>query len=315
MTLHHTTGRIVLSHADDTIERVKGKKVRIIMICACAPSFLIRHIRKKAATIVELHLFSFLLLLFFLLYHLYSKHVSNRYELMDHSEKQPNLRLKSIDKPLEKELTALSPTTPSGVAATLLSDSLFPPKKPKSPNAMEYDNDSDSESSDNGSSKKDPLATQVWRLYTKAKDTLPNASRMENLTWRMMAMTLNKHKNKSSAPSTPRSEKGDEHMDTTTESLDSSGHHVSSPPAPDDSTELLSSSAPPYMIDFLSGGPPFQRSSSPGIATPRQNRHPSQQYPRNKSVFVYGSTRATSSSSSAAAPSSPSHLASPQSVS
>ncbi|GAN05841.1 conserved hypothetical protein [Mucor ambiguus] len=40
--------------------------------------------------------------------------------------------------------------------------------------------------------KKDPLSSQVWRMYTKAKDTLPNGSRLENLTWRMMAMTLKK---------------------------------------------------------------------------------------------------------------------------
>jgi GATA-binding protein, other eukaryote len=38
--------------------------------------------------------------------------------------------------------------------------------------------------------KKDPLATQVWKLYSKAKTQLPNAERMENLTWRMMAMNL-----------------------------------------------------------------------------------------------------------------------------
>ncbi|KAI7816145.1 hypothetical protein BC939DRAFT_58553 [Gamsiella multidivaricata] len=43
--------------------------------------------------------------------------------------------------------------------------------------------------------KEDPLAAQVWRLYTKAKDSLPNGKRLENLTWRMMAMTLHK-KNK-----------------------------------------------------------------------------------------------------------------------
>ncbi|KAL0631796.1 Sodium- and chloride-dependent GABA transporter 1 [Maublancomyces gigas] len=40
--------------------------------------------------------------------------------------------------------------------------------------------------------KKDPLATQVWRLYSKQKNVLPNAERMENLTWRMMSMTLRK---------------------------------------------------------------------------------------------------------------------------
>lgn len=40
--------------------------------------------------------------------------------------------------------------------------------------------------------RKDPLATQVWKLYSKAKTQLPNAERMENLTWRMMAMNLKK---------------------------------------------------------------------------------------------------------------------------
>ncbi|KAF2423280.1 hypothetical protein EJ08DRAFT_664444 [Tothia fuscella] len=38
--------------------------------------------------------------------------------------------------------------------------------------------------------QKDPLATQVWKLYSKAKGQLPNAERMENLTWRMMSMNL-----------------------------------------------------------------------------------------------------------------------------
>ncbi|WFD35905.1 Iron-sulfur clusters transporter atm1, mitochondrial [Malassezia cuniculi] len=38
--------------------------------------------------------------------------------------------------------------------------------------------------------KNDPLATQVWRMYAKQRDTLPNAARMENLTWRMMALKL-----------------------------------------------------------------------------------------------------------------------------
>jgi GATA-binding protein len=38
--------------------------------------------------------------------------------------------------------------------------------------------------------KNDPLATQIWRLYSKARTQLPNAERMENLTWRMMAMNM-----------------------------------------------------------------------------------------------------------------------------
>lgn len=40
--------------------------------------------------------------------------------------------------------------------------------------------------------KEDPLAIQVWRLYAKTKQTLPNQERMENLTWRMMHANLRK---------------------------------------------------------------------------------------------------------------------------
>ncbi|KAF7793824.1 hypothetical protein EIP86_004945 [Pleurotus ostreatoroseus] len=42
--------------------------------------------------------------------------------------------------------------------------------------------------------KQDPLATQVWKMYAKTKATLPNGQRMENLTWRMMALALKKKK-------------------------------------------------------------------------------------------------------------------------
>ncbi|KAI1006381.1 Nitrogen catabolic enzyme regulatory protein [Podosphaera aphanis] len=42
--------------------------------------------------------------------------------------------------------------------------------------------------------KEDPLATQVWKLYSKTKLQLPNQERMENLTWRMMALSLKKYR-------------------------------------------------------------------------------------------------------------------------
>ncbi|KAF1978050.1 hypothetical protein BU23DRAFT_250303 [Bimuria novae-zelandiae CBS 107.79] len=38
--------------------------------------------------------------------------------------------------------------------------------------------------------RNDPLGTQIWKLYSKARTQLPNAERMENLTWRMMAMKM-----------------------------------------------------------------------------------------------------------------------------
>lgn len=38
--------------------------------------------------------------------------------------------------------------------------------------------------------RQDPLGTQIWKLYSRTKTRLPNQERMENLTWRMMAMNL-----------------------------------------------------------------------------------------------------------------------------
>jgi GATA-binding protein len=40
----------------------------------------------------------------------------------------------------------------------------------------------------------DPLATQVWRFFTKTKQLLPAQERMENLTWRMMHMNLRRRR-------------------------------------------------------------------------------------------------------------------------
>ena len=38
--------------------------------------------------------------------------------------------------------------------------------------------------------KKDPIGIQMWKLYSRTKTQLPNQERMDNLTWRMMAMNL-----------------------------------------------------------------------------------------------------------------------------
>ncbi|KAL0087355.1 hypothetical protein J3Q64DRAFT_1737014 [Phycomyces blakesleeanus] len=118
--------------------------------------------------------------------------------------------------------------SPSSAAAALLSDSLFPPRKPKG--MVEDDEDDEDDEESDSRPKEDPLATQVWRLYTKAKDNLPNGSRLENLTWRMMAMTLKK--------------KAERTAQAQADSTDS-------PPPPDDTTALLSSSAPLYGQQML----------------------------------------------------------------
>lgn len=40
--------------------------------------------------------------------------------------------------------------------------------------------------------QQDPLAAQVWKFFAKTKQQLPNQQRMENLTWRMMALSMRK---------------------------------------------------------------------------------------------------------------------------
>lgn len=64
----------------------------------------------------------------------------------------------------------------------MLDDAIFPA----------FGNDAASPSADSPEQmqKNDPLGTQIWKLYSRAKTQLPNAERMENLTWRMMAMNM-----------------------------------------------------------------------------------------------------------------------------
>lgn len=47
--------------------------------------------------------------------------------------------------------------------------------------------------------KQDPLATQVWKMYARQKAHLPHAQRMENITWRMMALALKKKREEEDA--------------------------------------------------------------------------------------------------------------------
>jgi GATA-binding protein len=75
----------------------------------------------------------------------------------------------------------LSPTEGDGRKG-LLRESFFDQYKD---DATRIDTDSPEEMQ-----KKDPLGTQIWRLYAKTKGQLPNGERLENLSWRMMSMNL-----------------------------------------------------------------------------------------------------------------------------
>ncbi|KAI0821612.1 hypothetical protein BC628DRAFT_1329136 [Trametes gibbosa] len=109
-----------------------------------------------------------------------------------------------------KSTTPTSASSPKGrLLSDLFSDPLFPsrqassdeqpkhtfpsPKVSGSPDlkALQLSvEDADPEKM----AKEDPLATQVWKMYARQKATLPHAQRMENLTWRMMALALKKKK-------------------------------------------------------------------------------------------------------------------------
>lgn len=103
--------------------------------------------------------------------------------------------------------TASSPQS-SRKFSDLFSDDLFASKKslPTEPTLRDYPSPKLSGSPDLKAAqladefdpeqlaKEDPLATQVWKMYAKTKANLPHGHRMENLTWRMMALALKKKK-------------------------------------------------------------------------------------------------------------------------
>lgn len=74
---------------------------------------------------------------------------------------------------------------------SLLRDTVFPDWKDDT-------RSSDAESPEE-LQKKDPLGTQIWKLYSRTKSRLPNQERMENLTWRMMAMNLRRREQQQAA--------------------------------------------------------------------------------------------------------------------
>ncbi|KAI1343406.1 hypothetical protein F5Y15DRAFT_412195 [Xylariaceae sp. FL0016] len=73
------------------------------------------------------------------------------------------------------------------VQSDLLKPSIFPNLQ----NGMSGTSDSLEQMQQN-----DPLATQVWRFFSKTKQSLPSQERMENLSWRMMAANLRKQREK-----------------------------------------------------------------------------------------------------------------------
>jgi hypothetical protein len=114
-------------------------------------------------------------------------------------------------------------TDPSSFSSPLLSES---------PDGLLATNDA-SQLDPEMLAKEDPLATQVWKMYARTKANLPHAQRMENLTWRMMALALKKKKEdearqaSSSARSPPSSHLSSAINSTTTGKSAVGGDHPS----------------------------------------------------------------------------------------
>ena len=116
-----------------------------------------------------------------------------------HQRLPPSLWMSSAS----QDLSSSPSDSKSTIFTDIFSDDFLPPLSPQTTSAftsprisgspdLKYSPDPDINPEQ--LAKEDPLATQVWKMYARTKVTLPNAQRMENLTWRMMALTLKKKK-------------------------------------------------------------------------------------------------------------------------
>jgi GATA-binding protein, other eukaryote len=116
-----------------------------------------------------------------------------------HQRLPPSLWMSSAS----QDLSSSPSDSKSTIFTDIFSDDFLPPLSPQTTSAFTSPRISgspdlkcspDPDTSPEQLAKEDPLATQVWKMYARTKVTLPHAQRMENLTWRMMALALKKKK-------------------------------------------------------------------------------------------------------------------------
>jgi GATA-binding protein len=130
--------------------------------------------------------------------------------------------------------------------------------------------------------KQDPLGTQIWKLYSRTKSRLPNQERMENLTWRMMAMNLRRREQqmqaqaayeKNTQPGSDLRQAGADSLLSAKQTKIKSPPHVSAPSgiaqqlrkSVDQPVELELVSEPMNLDDFIV---PSSIASPAGITSP-----------------------------------------------
>ncbi|GAA97928.1 hypothetical protein E5Q_04608 [Mixia osmundae IAM 14324] len=107
----------------------------------------------------------------------------------------PAQKLPSYLRPSASVVSTTSSSSQDSQAASnvlsplsLLGAPLFPDQPPAKPAIT------------SGSDTNDQIASKMWRYFTRAKDDVPQGSRLENLSWRMMHMQLGKDKRASATP-------------------------------------------------------------------------------------------------------------------
>ncbi|KAK7057204.1 hypothetical protein R3P38DRAFT_2679904 [Favolaschia claudopus] len=96
--------------------------------------------------------------------------------------------------PPDSALSPISPTISSrSPRFNDIFEDMFPPPQPTAPPRVSGSPELTSASLDR--TDENPV-TKIWKLYSHHQASLPNAQRMENITWRMMTMRLRKDKEK-----------------------------------------------------------------------------------------------------------------------
>ncbi|SMQ50617.1 unnamed protein product [Zymoseptoria tritici ST99CH_3D7] len=107
--------------------------------------------------------------------------------------------------------------------------------------------------------KKDPLGTQIWRLYAKTKGQLPNSERLENLSWRMMSMNLRRQEMERKQGLVPTQAR--QNVPSGIAMLRKSSEQTSKPQAQDDQMDL-DEFLVPSSIGTPAGGSPAPSSGA-----------------------------------------------------
>ena len=117
-------------------------------------------------------------------------HLSSKQPQPVHDLPVSQLRNSTIHADLSK-VNLDSLRDPQSAGQQILRDAIFPKWK-NDASSGDFDDPDEMQ-------KRDPLNVEVWKLFSRTKSQLPAQERVENLTWRMMGITLKKQQQEQQA--------------------------------------------------------------------------------------------------------------------